>query len=90
VGKDLADDGGLGDEAHDAHPLAAMASEGIDLVDATNQACLRFPAGRKSDTIGSRRLGRLVPRRNLGKSSMAPYRLRSRAAVTAPIPAMPG
>jgi len=45
VGKDLADDRGQGDEAHDAHPLSTTAQERIDLVDAADEAGPRFSAG---------------------------------------------
>ena len=38
VGKDLADDRGLGDEAHDAHSLAARAQKRVDLVDTPDEA----------------------------------------------------
>jgi len=63
--KDFADDRGLGDEPHDAHPFAATAQKRVDLVDAADEARPRFPAGRKPGTVGSRRIGRLVLRRDL-------------------------
>jgi len=68
VVENLADDMCLGDEPYDAHSLAARAQERVHLVDATNQARPRFPAGRKPGTIGFRRIVRLVLRRNLDES----------------------
>jgi hypothetical protein len=62
---DLAEDRRLGDEAHDAHPLPATAQERIDLVDATDQPCPRFPADRKPGTFRSRGVERFVFRRDL-------------------------
>jgi hypothetical protein len=63
--EDLEDDGWLGNEPDDTHPLAATTEERIDLVDAADKARPRFPAGRKPGTVGSRRIGRLVLRRDL-------------------------
>jgi len=60
VGKDLVDDGRLGDEAHDAHSLASRAQQRVDLVDTPDEAVPRFPAGCKPGTVGARRIGRLV------------------------------
>jgi hypothetical protein len=54
VAEDLAEDRGLGDEARDPHPLAATAKERIDLVDATDQPCPRFPADRKHPAFVAR------------------------------------
>jgi len=65
MGKDLADARGLGDEAHDAHSLAASAQKRVYHIDTPDEACPRFPAGRKPGTVGSRRIGRHVLRRNL-------------------------
>src|SRR4030042_3248564 len=45
VGKDLADDRGLGDEAHDAHPTSTTAQERIDLVEAADEGGPRFSGG---------------------------------------------
>jgi hypothetical protein len=53
--EDLEDDWWLGNEPDDTHPLAATAKERIDLVDATDHPCPRFPAGRKPGAAGSRR-----------------------------------
>jgi hypothetical protein len=55
----------MGDEPDDTHPLAATTEERIDLVDAADEARPRFPAGRKPGPVGSRRIGRLVLRRDL-------------------------
>jgi len=64
----LSDDRGLGDEAHDAHPLAARTQEGVDLVDTQDETRPRFPAGRKPGTVRSRRIGRLILRWDLDES----------------------
>ena len=37
--------GGLSNEAHDAHSLAARAQQWVDLVDTSDGMCPRFPAG---------------------------------------------
>ena len=63
VVEDLANDRNLGDEAHDAHPLAATAEKRVDLVDIPDEACPRFPACRKPGTVESRRIGRFVLQR---------------------------
>lgn len=63
--EDLEDDGWPGNEPEDTHPLAATAEKRIDLVDAADKARPRFPAGRKPGPVGSRRIGRLVLRRDL-------------------------
>jgi hypothetical protein len=47
---DLADDRGLGDEARDAHSLAASAQQRVDLVHAANQPRPRIPAGSLDGT----------------------------------------
>jgi hypothetical protein len=52
---------------------AATAEKRIDLVDAADEPCPRFPAGRKPGTVGLRGTSRLVPRRNL-KEGLAPSR----------------
>ena len=62
MAKDIADDRGLRDEAHDAHPLAASAQKRVYLIDTPDEACPRFPAGRMPDTVRSRWIGRLVLR----------------------------
>jgi len=64
--EDLEDDGWLGDEPDDTHPLAATTEERIDLVDAADEVRPRFPADRKPGTVGSRRrIVRPVLRRDL-------------------------
>jgi hypothetical protein len=40
----LSDDRALGDEAHDAHSLAARAQDGVVLVDTQDETRPRFPA----------------------------------------------
>jgi len=65
VVEDFSDDGWMGDQPGDTHPLAATTEKRIDLVDAADEARPRFPAGRKPGTVGSRRIGRLVLRRDL-------------------------
>lgn len=54
----------MGNEPDDTHLLAATAEKRIGLVDATDQACSRFPAGRMSGTLGYR-TGRFVFRRSV-------------------------
>jgi hypothetical protein len=61
--EDLEDDGWLGNEPDDAHPLAATAEKRIDLVDASDELGPRFPAGRKPGPVGLRRIGRVVLQR---------------------------
>ncbi len=56
---------GCRNEPDDTHPLAATTEKRIDLVDAADEARPRFPAGRKPGTVGSRRIGWLVLRRDL-------------------------
>ena len=73
VVENFADDRGLGDEPHDAHPLAATAQERIDLVYTPDEARPRLPAGCKPGTVGGRRIGRLDLRRDL-KEGLAPSR----------------
>jgi hypothetical protein len=63
--EDLEDDGWLGNEPDDAHPLAATAEKRIDLVDASDELGPRFPAGCKPGTVGSRGVERFVFRRDL-------------------------
>jgi hypothetical protein len=65
VVEDFSDDGWLCNEPDDTHPLAATAKERIDLVDASDELGPRFPAGRMPGAVGSRRIGRLVLRRDL-------------------------
>jgi hypothetical protein len=71
--EDLEDDWWLGNEPDDTHPLAATAKERIDLVDATDHPCPRFPAGRKPGAAGSRRIGQFVLRRD-SDENLAPSR----------------
>jgi hypothetical protein len=66
--EDLEDDGWLGDEPDDAHPLAATTQEGVDLVDTPDDARPRLPAGCKPGTVRSRRIGRRVLRRDIEES----------------------
>ena len=63
--EDFSDDGWMGDEPDDTHPLATTAEERIDHVDAADEARPRFPAARKPGAVGSRRIGRVVLRRDL-------------------------
>jgi hypothetical protein len=71
--EDLEDDGWLGNEPDDTHPLAATTEKRIDFIDATDQPCPRFPAGRKPGAVGSRRIGRFILRRDLDED-LAPSR----------------
>jgi hypothetical protein len=71
--EDLEDDGWLGNEPDDAHPLAATAEKRIDLVDASDELGPRFPAGRKPGPVGLRRIGRVALRRDLDED-LAPSR----------------
>ena len=54
--------------AHVTHLLAATAEKRVGLVDATDQPCPRFPAGRKPGTFGSWGIGRFVFRRDINEA----------------------
>jgi hypothetical protein len=56
VVEDFSDDGWLGNEPDDTHPLAATAKKRVDLVDASDELGPRFPADRKPGTFGSREI----------------------------------